>query len=438
MPTEIIRPADADRAQATVAGALRRRGFDVGERLGLCLPSSARLLHAIGGALRSGVIPVVANHQLLPAERAVIRDDADVRWWIEDDAELATLFEGTAGELADVPLGRPMHYTSGTTGKPKGVWSGVLSEPDAARLWGEEQEQWQLAADDVHVTCSPLQHSAPIRFALGTLLAGGTVVLPGPFSVEGITAAVAEHRPTTTFCTPAHLQRLDEHGALGVLSSLRFVAHAGAPCPDSLKRRAIDAIGPTLWEFYGSTEGQFTVCSAAEWLERPGTVGRARPGRVLEVDADEVVWSHTPPWAQWTYWRDPVRTAEAWRDDAFTVGDLGRLDDDGYLFLVGRRSDLIISGGVNVYPAEVEGVLATVPGVVDVVVFPRADDRWGQRVCVAVVGDVDPAAVTAFADTHLAPYKRPKEVHVVSAIPRFGLSKVRRATVAQELGLDDA
>jgi long-chain acyl-CoA synthetase len=151
-----------------------------------------------------------------------------------------------------------------------------------------------------------------------------------------------------------------------------------------------------------------------------------------------VVWSHTPPWAQWTYWRDPVRTAEAWRDDAFTVGDLGRLDDDGYLFLVGRRSDLIISGGVNVYPAEVEGVLATVPGVVDVVVFPRADDRWGQRVCVAVVGDVDPAAVTAFADTHLAPYKRPKEVHVVSAIPRFGLSKVRRATVAQELGLDDA
>lgn len=438
MPTEIIRPADADRAQATVAGALRRRGFDVGERLGLCLPSSARLLHAIGGALRSGVIPVVANHQLLPAERAVIRDDADVRWWIEDDAELATLFEGTAGELADVPLGRPMHYTSGTTGKPKGVWSGVLSEPDAARLWGEEQEQWQLAADDVHVTCSPLQHSAPIRFALGTLLAGGTVVLPGPFSVEGITAAVAEHRPTTTFCTPAHLQRLDEHGALGVLSSLRFVAHAGAPCPDALKRRAIDAIGPTLWEFYGSTEGQFTVCSAAEWLERPGTVGRARPGRVLEVDADEVVWSHTPPWAQWTYWRDPVRTAEAWRDDAFTVGDLGRLDDDGYLFLVGRRSDLIISGGVNVYPAEVEGVLATVPGVVDVVVFPRADDRWGQRVCVAVVGDVDPAAVTAFADTHLAPYKRPKEVHVVSAIPRFGLSKVRRATVAQELGLDDA
>lgn len=436
MPTEVIRPADAERTQATVAGALRRRGFIAGDRLGLCLPTSARLLHAIGGALRSGVIPVVANHQLLADERAVIRDDADVKWWIDDEAELAALFDGTPGGLADVPLGRPMHYTSGTTGRPKGVWSGVLSEAEAARLWGEEQEQWQLAADDVHVVCSPLQHSAPIRFALGTLLAGGTVVLPGPFSVDGLTAAVAEHRPTTTFCTPAHLQRLDEHDALSVLSSLRLVAHAGAPCPEALKRRAIDAIGPSLWEFYGSTEGQFTVCSAEEWLERPGTVGRARPGRVLEVDADEIVWSHTPSWARWTYWRDPVRTAEAWRDDAFTVGDLGRLDADGYLFLVGRRSDLIISGGVNVYPAEVEGVLAKVPGVVDVVVFPRPDERWGQRVCVAVVGDVDSAAVEQYANTHLAAYKRPKEVHVVAAIPRFGLSKVRRAKVAEELGLD--
>ena len=433
---ELVRHADAERAQAVVAESLRRLGFDEGDRLGLCVPTSSSLLHAIGGALRSGVIPVVANDQLLADERAVIRDDADVRRWIDNDAELAELFEGPTGELGPVPLGRPMHYTSGTTGRPKGVWSGVLSEAEAKRLWGEEQEQWQLSADDVHLVCSPLQHSAPIRFALGTLLAGGSVVLPGPFSVERLTKAVAEHRPTTAFCTPAHLQRLDEHGALAVLSSLRFVAHAGAPCPEGLKRRAIAAIGPTLWEFYGATEGQFTVCSADEWLQRPGTVGRARPGRSLEADADEVVWCHTPSWARWTYWRDPARTAEAWRDDAFTVGDLGRLDDQGYLFLVGRRNDLIITGGVNVYPAEVEGVLAQMPGVVDVVVFPRADDRWGQRVCAAVVGDVDATTVGQYADSHLAAYKRPKEVHVVAAIPRFGLSKVRRATLATELGLD--
>lgn len=434
---EIITAAAAADAQSRVAGTLARRGFTAGDRIGLCLPSSANLLHVIAGSLRAGVIPVVANNQLLTDERALIRDDADVRDWIDDEAQLQLLLDGLPADLAAVPLGRPMHYTSGTTGRPKGVWSGVLSEADANRLWAEECEQWQFAPTDVHLVCSPLQHSAPIRFAIGTLLAGGTVVIPGPFSVERIDAAVREHCPTTTFCTPAHLQRLDEQAALGLLSSMRLVAHAGSPCTDIVKRHSIAAIGSgRLWEFYGSTEGQFTVCSGDEWLERPGTVGRARPGRSLDVGDDKVVWCHTPPWARWSYWGDPERTAAAWRDDAFTVGDLGRLDTDGYLYLVGRRSDMIISGGVNVYPAEVESILAGAPGVVDVVVFPRDDERWGQRVCAAVVGDVSGAAVMSFAAEHLAPYKRPKEVHVVAEIPRFGLSKVRRLQMAADLGLD--
>jgi len=191
-----------------------------------------------------------------------------------------------------------------------------------------------------------------------------------------------------------------------------------------------------LWEFYGSTEGQFTVCSSAGWLERAGTVGRARAGRSLEIDADGAVWCHVPRWARWSYWRDPVRTEAAWRGDAFTVGDLGRLDEDGYLFLAGRRSDLIISGGVNVYPAEVELALIEMPGVDDVVVFPRTDERWGQRVCAAIVGDVDEAAVARFAAERLTPFKRPKEIHKVAAIPRFGLAKVRRDQMARDLGLE--
>jgi acyl-CoA synthetase (AMP-forming)/AMP-acid ligase II len=437
MSIEVISAADAERVQARVAGALRGQGFRPGDRLGLCLPSSAALLHVIGGALRSGVVPVVANSTLTAAERTVIRDDAETRTWIDDPAALESLLDGPEVALAPMPLGRPMHYTSGTTGRPKGVWTGVLDEDDAARLWGEEREQWRFAPADVHVTCSPLQHSAPIRFALGTLLAGGSVVLPGPFDPELLVDTVRTHAPTTTFCTPAHLQRLDEQGSLEALSSLRLVAHAGARCPEPLKRRAIEAIGADrLWEFYGSTEGQFTVCSGAEWLDHPGTVGRARPGRRIEVREDGVVWCHTPPWARWTYWRDPVRTAEAWRDDAFTVGDLGRLDADGYLYLEGRRSDLIISGGVNVYPAEVEAVLAEVPGVVDAVVFPRDDERWGQRVCAAVVGDVTPEQVLLDVAGRLAPYKRPKEVHVVATIPRFGLSKVKRLQMARDLGLE--
>src|ERR1700686_2357235 len=136
-------------------------------------------------------------------------------------------------------------------------------------------------------------------------------------------------------------------------ASLRLLVHAGSPCPAPLKRVALARVRPgVLWEFYGSTEGQFTVCSPEEWLERPGTVGRARPGRRLEVDDDRVVWCHAPGFARFEYWRDPQATARAWRPGAFTVGDVGRLDRDGYLFLDGRRDDLVISGGVNGYPVE--------------------------------------------------------------------------------------
>ena len=367
----------------------------------------------------------------------MIRVDADVRLWIDDQAELERLLDGPPAELAPFPLVRPMHHTSGTTGRPKGVWSGVLSDHDAERLWAEDIDQWQLGAGDVHLVCSPLQRSAPIRFALSTLFVGGTVLLPGPFTVDRALAAVAECRPTTTFCSPAHLQRLDEVGQIDAFSAFRFAAHAGAPCPEQLKRRAIDGIGADrLWEFYGSTEGQFTVCSSDEWTERPGTVGRARAGRSLEIDADETVWCHVPPWARWSYWGDSERTAAAWRGDAFTVGDLGCLDEAGYLFLTDRRGDLIISGGVNVYPVEVELALLEMPGIDDVVVFPRADERWGQRVCAAIIGDVAEADVNRFAAKHLALFKRPKEIHTVPAIPRFGLAKVRRDRMASDLGLE--
>ncbi|MER3417973.1 MAG: AMP-dependent synthetase, partial [Chloroflexota bacterium] len=167
---------------------------------------------------------------------------------------------------------------------------------------------------------------------------------------------------------------------------------------------------------------------------RPGTVGRARPHRRLRVDPDGTVWCAMPPYARFEYWRDPDGTAAAWRGDELTVGDLGRLDEDGYLFLDGRRDDFVITGGVNVYPAEVEAVLAEVPGVEEVVVF-GVD---GQRVCAAVVGRISVDAVAARAAERLAPYKRPKEIHLVRAadIPRTPNGKVRRAAVAAALGLE--
>jgi acyl-CoA synthetase (AMP-forming)/AMP-acid ligase II len=191
-----------------------------------------------------------------------------------------------------------------------------------------------------------------------------------------------------------------------------------------------------VWEFYGATEGQFTVCPPEQWLQHPGTVGRSRPGRRVDVDDAGLVWCHVPPFARFEYWRDPERTEAAWRGDAFTAGDLGHLDD-GYLFLDSRRDDLIISGGVNVYPIEVEQVLASAPGVVDIAVFGAPDDRWGERVCAAFVGDADSSAVIEFARSRLAAYKCPKDVYLVDGLPRTGTGKVRRSQLAAELGLAD-
>jgi long-chain acyl-CoA synthetase len=236
------------------------------------------------------------------------------------------------------------------------------------------------------------------------------------------------------FCVPAHLQRLLAHfesTPAPDLSSFRLVAHAGAPCPEPVRRGAHALFGTdVVWEFYGSTEGQFTACSAPEWAEHPGTVGRARPGRVIVVDEDDELWCAVPPWGRFSYWNDPARTAQAWRrtdhGPAFTVGDLGRVDDEGYVYLDSRRTDLIISGGVNVYPAEVEAALVEVPGVVEIAVFGRPDERWGQRVVAAYVGDADEADLHEVALQRLAPPKRPKEYERLSALPRTATGKVRR------------
>src|SRR4051794_11548740 len=327
-----------------------------------------------------------------------------------------------------------MHVTSGTTGTPKGVWSGVLGPADAIALVEEERAMWGFREDDVNLVLSPLYHSAPLRFASGTALAGGRVVVPGPFDAALATAAIERDRPTTMFCVPAHLQRLfahwDTHGRPD-LSSFRLVAHAGAPCPPALKRRLIEAFPDgSTWEFYGSTEGQFTACRSEEWLERPGTVGRARPGRRLSVDPEGTIWCAVPAYARFEYFGDPEKTASAWRGDEFTVHDVGRLDEAGYLYLDGRRHDLVITGGVNVYPLEVENALREHPGVADIAVYGVPDDRWGQRVCAAVVGTATAADLDAFARERLAPPKRPKEYRHLDELPRTLTGKVRRDQLA--------
>jgi long-chain acyl-CoA synthetase len=437
-----------------------------GDRIALLVPGSPEYVDLVLGLLAAGMFPVPLDPRLTESERAGILADIAPRLVVDTPDLAASMWEHTPDRFRrGLPLARPMHVTSGTTGRPKGVYSGLLDEHAARALVDEERELWGFAGDDVNLVISPLYHSAPLRFAMGTLLAGGRIVVPGArslrserserlegrslrserserlegFDPAAITAAIERERPTTMFCVPTHLQRLFRHwDRTGVpdLSSFRLVAHAGAACPPDVKRRLVELFPDgSTWEFYGSTEGQFTACRSEEWLERPGTVGRARPGRTLSVDDDGTIWCRVPEHARFSYWGDPEKTAAAWRDTAdgpaFTVGDLGRLDEDGYLYLDGRREDLVISGGVNVYPVEVEHVLAEHPSVQEVAVFGVPDEAWGQRLCAAVVGDVDPDELRDLVAGRLSPPKRPKDYFVLDALPHTATGKLRRLELSE-------
>ncbi len=411
------------------------RDLRAGDRVALLLPGSPAYVDLVLLAARQGVVPVPLDPRLTPREQEAVLADVDPAVVVRDADGLSDVAARLDPDPASpVPLVRPMHLTSGTTGAPKGVWSGLLDPASAQALVDEERDLWGFTASDVHLVLSPLYHSAPLRFAMGTLLAGGRIVVPGAFDPAAATRAIVEERPTTVFCVPAHLQRLFAHwDAAGVpdLSSFRLLAHAGAACPPPVKRRLVELFpAGTTWEFYGSTEGQFTACRSEEWLERPGTVGRARPGRSLHVDDDGTIWCTVPEHARFTYWNAPEKTAATWRETpagpAFTVGDLGRLDDEGYLYLEGRREDLVISGGVNVYPVEVEHVLTGHPGVREVAVFGVDDERWGQRVCAAVVGTATADELREYVAERLAPPKRPKDYFSVEALPHTATGKVKR------------
>lgn len=443
----LLTAAEAQDRARRAGHALRTLGLAGGDRIGVVTPEyaagdvsrrQADTLSLIWAALRLGIVPVMIHPLLTSGEREHIERDASLAGRVFGPDDVAGLTDGPAAELPPRPRTRAMHYTSGTTGVPKGV-TADLTPSQAAQWWDDEISHWGFVGDDVTLVHSPLCHSAPLRFAIGTLEVGGTVALIGRFTTTATARALAELRPTTAFMVPSQLQALLDSGAPP--SPYRLLAHAGSACPEGLKRRTHAWAGADrVWEFYGATEGQFTSCPGTEWEQRPGTVGRARSGRTLTVDDRDQVWCTPPDFARFSYWNDPGKTAAAWGGDidgmAFTVGDLGRLDHDGFLFLEGRREDLIISGGVNVYPAEVENVIADHPAVTDVAVFPVQDRRWGQRVACAVVGEVGPDELREWSRRRLAGYKAPKEWVVVDELPRNSMGKVSRTTLAAALGLE--
>jgi long-chain acyl-CoA synthetase len=470
---EVLHAADAEDRQRRAAGALLAKGCSRGDRVAFALGSSADLICAALGAARIGLVPVMLNATLTSIERDELAEDARPTVRVFTQRDLHDLIRtGPPTELAPYPLTRPMHYTSGTTGKPKGVTTGLWDENTARQVFEDEASVWHFDAEDLHMVCSPMYHTVSIRFASGTLLAGGSLAILSRFDAPTALETIRNLRPTTTFLVPTHLHRILQNPDLGAnerFDSLRLLAHAGAPCPDTVKRSIIGRVRPGgVWEFYGSTEAQFSVCPPQDWLERPGTVGRARQGRRLHIvpvaDADAVadadsdraaaaigtptapesesgtIWCDMPDFARFSYWENPEATAQAWNGSACTVGDLGRLDPDGFLYLTGRRHDLIISGGVNVYPAEVENVLAAVDGIAEVAVFGLPDEQWGQRVCAAYVADgrrrgTAEGALRAAASERLAPYKRPKSYFATTDLPHTATGKLIRRAVSEHLGL---
>jgi long-chain acyl-CoA synthetase len=458
LPTvEVLHASDAEDRQRRAAGALLARGCTRGDRVAFALGSSADLICAAMGAARVGLIPVMLNATLTPAERDDLAEDAEPAVRVFTEPELHDLIEqGIATDIAPHLLTRPMHYTSGTTGRPKGVTTGLWDEHTAKQVFEDEAAVWDFNADDLHMVCSPMYHTVSVRFASTTLLAGGSLAILSRFHAGTAIETVRRHKPTTAFLVPTHLHRILQDPTLHPderFDSLRLLAHAGAPCPDTVKRAIMERVrSGAVWEFYGSTEAQFSVCSPEDWLERPGTVGRARPGRRLHIapatttddpdDESGTIWCDMPDFARFSYWQNPGATEAAWDGSACTVGDLGHLDDDGFLYLTGRRHDLIISGGVNVYPAEVENVLAAVDGIAEVAVFGLTDEQWGQKVCVAYMTDgrsrssqSAEEALRAAAASRLAPYKRPKAYFATEELPHTATGKLIRRAVPDHLGL---
>ncbi|MEA2488191.1 MAG: long-chain acyl-CoA synthetase [Actinomycetota bacterium] len=453
-----------DSRQRRLVGALHAAGLKRRDRIAVLVSNRIEMLEVTTGVLRAGIVPVPINALLTPPEIAYVLEDSGARWLFTDrpietdgvdrvvtfgDAYERVLHESTPAKVAPGALGRPMHYTSGTTGQPKGVWVNPAGPKDAAHLSRDFRSMWAIDTADVHLVCSPLAHSAPHRFSLRTLEAGGTVVVQPKFDARETLAAIEMFGVTSTFVVPTHLERILALGTrtLGThdLSSLRLVAHAGAPIREETKRRSIDLFPyGSLWEFYGSTEGQATRISTEQWLHKPGSVGTPRAGARIDILDDDgtpvkpgevgTVWVTDGSSERFEYWRDKKKTRAAWRGDAFSVGDLGYLDADGYLYLAGRKFDTIITGGVNVYPQEVEAVLSEHPAVAEVMVYGADHDEWGQEVRARVVAKfgepLDPELLVRWARERLAGFKCPRAIEIVDDLPRTPTGKVLRRAVS--------
>jgi long-chain acyl-CoA synthetase len=452
---------------------LRALGLAKGDAVAVVAPNGVEVVELYLACFQAGFYLTPINHHLAGREIAYIVNDCEAKAFVAgarfaeavgaaakeiavpDAARFAVggelpgfraYQELGAGRSAELPedrsAGAVMNYTSGTTGRPKGVRRPLAPlDPDTVatlftgflRMFGVEPE-----GGNVHLVGSPLYHTAVLMFASGSMHLGHPIVVMDKWIPEECLRLIERHRVTTSHMVPTQLHRLlqlpEEVRKRYDVSSTRAMIHAAAPCPPEVKRRMLDWWGDSLWEYYAATEGGGTIVSPQEWRRKPGTVGKAWANAEIKIfgDAGEECPPGTPGTvymlrgqADFEYYKDEEKTKQARRGRYFTVGDVGYLDDEGYLFLCDRKSDMIISGGVNIYPAEIESVLLAHPKVADVAVFGIPHEEWGEEVKAVVqpVSGVAPgealsAEILEFCRDKLARYKTPRSIDYVDEMPR--------------------
>ncbi len=467
-----------DERSNRLARLLRAEGLRRGDSIALLMENNIRFLEVAWAALRSGLYLTAVNRYLVADEAAYIIDDCDARVLISSAAKAEVagalllrlprcrrflMTDGTVADweayehavagfpaeaLEDERAGELMLYSSGTTGRPKGVQRRLRDvHPSDDAIYGEMIADYGFGRDTIYLSPAPMYHAAPLAFSLVVQRCGGTVLMMPRFDAAEALSLIERYRVTHGQFVPTMFVRMlkldPAERARFDLSSLRCAIHAAAPCPVEVKRAMIDWWGPIIHEYYGGTElNGRTVISCAEWLKRPGSVGRARVGiiRICDEGGEELPTGESGlvyferdamPFA---YHKDPERTRAAqhpahpgWS----TLGDVGYVDADGYLFLTDRKAFMIISGGVNIYPREIEDVLIAHPRVGDVAVFGLPDTEMGERVHAVVepAANAEPGPALAaelldYAARHLARYKLPKEIDFADRLPRLPTGKL--------------
>jgi len=477
---KVVTFAEYEQAANRLAQLFRHAGLRRRDHVAFLMENNPSLLVCEGAAERTGQYFTCINHYLAPDEAAYIINDAGARlvvssaakWelaealparcpaverWLLADAggELPGPWESLEAATAPFPavavedeeLGAAMLYSSGTTGQPKGILRPLPdSHPrDQLALMAGLGALWRLRPDMVYLSPAPLYHSAPQASVSAAIRLGATSIVMEHFDAAQCLELIGRYRVTHSQMVPTMFSRLlklpPEVRDAADVSSLEVIIHAAAPCPVPVKQAMIDWWGPILLEYYAATEGNgFTFCDSPDWLAHKGTVGRALIGEVLILDEDGEPCPTGTPGTVWfrgstnfEYFNDPVKTAESRNaaGDASTVGDVGYVDGEGYLYLTDRKSYMIISGGVNIYPQETENLLVTHPLVFDAAVIgvPNADLGEEVKAIVQPMPDAVPGPelereLIAFCREHLAHFKCPRSVDFEPELPRLPTGKL--------------